>query len=51
MSNEEFSELLVDAGIMANPFDDGVFRFVTHREVTSEMVQKAIKEIRERIIK
>ncbi|WP_209124563.1 low-specificity L-threonine aldolase [Alkalihalobacillus sp. BA299] len=45
LSNDQFLTLLKDAGILAGPFDDGIIRFVTHREVTSDMVQTAIQSI------
>ncbi|WP_027408853.1 low-specificity L-threonine aldolase [Anoxybacteroides tepidamans] len=47
LSNKEFLTRLKEAGILAVPFDEGVIRFVTHREVTSDMVQTAIERIRQ----
>ncbi|WP_078428032.1 low-specificity L-threonine aldolase [Alkalihalobacterium alkalinitrilicum] len=47
LSNEEFLTKLKDASILAGPFDDGIIRFVTHREVTSEMVEAAVQKIKQ----
>jgi len=46
LSNEEFLARLIEQGILAGPFDDGVIRFVTHREITSEMIQTAVERIK-----
>ncbi|MDE5414559.1 low-specificity L-threonine aldolase [Alkalihalobacterium chitinilyticum] len=45
LSNDQFLSKLKDAGILAVPFDDGIIRFVTHREVTNDMVQTAVETI------
>jgi threonine aldolase len=45
LSNEEFLARLKEAGILAVPFDEGIIRFVTHREVTSDMVKMALQRI------
>lgn len=45
LSNEQFLTKLKEVGILAGPFDDGIIRFVTHREVMNEMVQTAIERI------
>ncbi|WP_164985148.1 low-specificity L-threonine aldolase [Ammoniphilus sp. CFH 90114] len=45
LSNEEFLDRLRQAGVLAGPFDDGVIRFVTHREITGEHVQQALVNI------
>jgi threonine aldolase len=49
LSNEQFLARLKEAGILAVPFDDGIIRFVTHREVTSDMVEMAVHRIRQLI--
>lgn len=49
LSNEEFLARLKEAGILAVPFDEGIIRFVTHREVTSDMVEMALQRIRQLI--
>ncbi|MCF6095355.1 low-specificity L-threonine aldolase [Microaerobacter geothermalis] len=49
LSNEQFLTRMKEAGILAVPFDDGVIRFVTHREVTGDMVQIAVQRIRQLI--
>jgi threonine aldolase len=49
LSNEQFLARLKEDGILAVPFDDGIIRFVTHREVTSDMVEMAVQRIRKLI--
>ncbi|WP_236034935.1 low-specificity L-threonine aldolase [Alkalihalobacterium elongatum] len=49
LSNDQFLNQLKDQGILAVPFDDGIIRFVTHREVTSDMVHTAVQSIKQMI--
>ncbi|WPZ17025.1 low-specificity L-threonine aldolase [Geobacillus subterraneus] len=49
LSNEAFIALLKAAGILASPFDDGVIRFVTHREITTDLVQTALERIKRQL--
>lgn len=49
LSNEAFIALLKTAGILASPFDDGVIRFVTHREITADLVQTALERIKRQL--
>jgi threonine aldolase len=51
LSNDDFVALLNEEGILASPFDDGVIRFVTRREITGEIVAKAIEKIKVRLSK
>lgn len=45
LTNDEFLDRLKQAEVLASPFDDGVIRFVTHREITAEMIQRALTSI------
>ncbi len=45
LSNEEFLERLKAEHVLAVPFDEGIIRFVTHREITESAVQDALKGI------
>jgi threonine aldolase len=49
LSNDDFVSLLKEEGILASPFDDGVIRFVTRREITGEMVAQVIEKLSERL--
>jgi threonine aldolase len=51
LSNNDFVALLNEEGILASPFDDGVIRFVTRREITGEIVAQAIEKIKVRLSK
>lgn len=46
-SNEQFVTRLKEVGVLASPFDDGIIRFVTHREISESMVQEAVEAIRQ----
>ncbi|WP_134704103.1 low-specificity L-threonine aldolase [Ammoniphilus sp. YIM 78166] len=45
LSNEEFLERLKAEQVLAVPFDEGIIRFVTHREITESAVHNALKGI------
>jgi threonine aldolase len=50
LDNHQFAQRLKAADVLANPFDDGVFRFVTHREVTVELVVEAVERIKHAVM-
>jgi threonine aldolase len=45
LTNEDFLSRLQNQGILAIAFGDGVIRFVTHREITKDMVEQALNKI------
>ncbi|MBO8173225.1 MAG: low-specificity L-threonine aldolase [Bacillaceae bacterium] len=45
LSNEAFIARMKVAGVLAGPFDDGIIRFVTHREITTSMIREAADRI------